>query len=134
MEQIVRVEKLLPDGTAEVKRIREDNCTGDCGLCSGCGEEASFAVYNDIGAQPGDRVVLHPDGKVARKTAAMLYTIPVVLLLIGYLLGEHFLEKGILFGLIGAVAGLWAVMMLDRKLTKENPITYHITGFAEEIA
>ncbi len=132
MEQIARVEKILPDGLAQVCRIREENCRGNCAFCGGCGEESGFPAYNDIAAKEGDRVILVPDAKVARKTAALLYTIPVILLLIGYLLGEHLLCKGGLFGILGAVAGLWIVMLLDRKMSKENPITYHITGFAEE--
>lgn len=130
MDQIAKVKKLLPDGTAEVVRLKEDNCSGNCGACGGCGEEKVFLAYNDIQAQPEDRVILQPDAKVARKTATMLYTIPVALLLAGYLLGEHFLSKGGLFGVLGAVVGLWAVLLMDKKMTKQNPVTYHITGFA----
>lgn len=133
MEQIARVKTVLPDGVAEVIRVPEENCHGHCAICSGCGGEETILAYNDLNAKPGDRVILEPDAKTARKTAAMLYTIPVILLLIGYLLGEHFLSKGGLFGVMGAVLGLWAVMLLDRKMTKKHPITYHITGFAEEI-
>lgn len=133
MEQIAKVKKLLPDGTAEVVRIREDNCSGNCAVCGGCGEDKTFLAYNDMKANIGDRVILQPDAKVARKTATMLYTIPVVLLLAGYLLGEHFLSKGGLFGVLGAVVGLWAVLLMDKKMAKKNPVTYHITGIAEEL-
>ena len=132
MEQIARVEKLLADGTAEIVRIREENCSGNCAVCGGCGEDKIFLAYNDIQAQIGDRVVIQPDGKVARKTATMLYTIPVALLLAGYLAGEHFLGKGGLFGVLGAVVGLWAVLLMDRKLSQKHPVTYHITGFAQQ--
>lgn len=134
MEQIAKIQNIFPDGTAEVIRLAEESCSGNCALCGGCEAPKPFTVQNDIGAKPGDRVVLQPDGKVARKTAAMLYTIPPALLLTGYLLGEHFLSKGGLFGILGAVIGLWLVMLLDRKMAKKHPITYHITGYAEETA
>lgn len=37
MEQTVRVKRLLPNSMAEVVRIRESACSGDCHKCSGCG-------------------------------------------------------------------------------------------------
>ena len=132
MEQIAEVQIVNPDGTAQVVRLQEESCHGNCAICGGSQTPEPFTVYNDIDAKVGDRVVLQPDGKVARKTALMLYTIPTSLLLAGYLAGEHFLSKGGLFGILGAVAGLWVVMLQDKKNTKKHPITYHITGFAED--
>ena len=132
MEQIAEVKTIDPDGIAHVIRLQDASCRGNCALCGGCQTSETIPAYNDIHAQPGDRVVLQPDGKVARKTAWMLYTIPTSLLLAGYLLGETLLSKGGLFGILGAVVGLWIVMLQDRKNTKKHPITYHITGFAED--
>lgn len=132
MEQIALVKAVFPDGTAEVIRLIEESCTGHCAMCGGCPEQEPFRVKNDLGAVPGDRVVLQPDAKAARKTAAMLYTIPVALLLTGYLLGEHFLARGGLFGTLGAVLGLALVLWLDRKMSKKHPLTYHITHLANE--
>ena len=37
MEQIVKVRRTNSDGTAQVIRIRESACSGDCHKCSGCG-------------------------------------------------------------------------------------------------
>lgn len=134
MEQIARVKQVLPDGKAQVVRIPEENCRGNCALCGGCGEETPFLVYNDIAAKENDRVILQPDGKAARKTAALLYTVPVILLLLGFLLGEHLFSKGMFCGLLGGVIGLWIVMLLDKAMTKQDPIVYHITGLAEDAA
>lgn len=131
MELIAQVQQTNLDGTAQIIRIPEESCSGNCSLCGGCGEAKPMVVQNTIGAKVGDRVILHADAKTARKTAIMLYTIPPALLLTGYLLGEHFLSKGGFFGVLGGVIGLWLVLMLDRKLTKKQPYTYEITGFAE---
>ena len=37
MEQLVRVKRTFDNGTAQVIRIRESACSGDCHKCSGCG-------------------------------------------------------------------------------------------------
>ncbi len=131
MELIVTVQQVFPDGTAEVIREKE-LCHGNCAHCGGCEEPEPFRVNNPMAAKPGDRVILHATSKAARKTALMLYTIPVALLLAGYLLGEHFLAKGGFFGILGGVVGLWLVLTLDKQISKRYPITYEITGIAEE--
>jgi hypothetical protein len=59
MEQLVKVKSASPDGTAEVLRIRESACSGDCHKCAGCGaakETIVFKADNPIDAQPGDLV------------------------------------------------------------------------------
>ena len=52
MEQSVRVKRLLPDGMAEVIRVRESACSGDCHKCSGCGaaqQNLLLTARNPIG-------------------------------------------------------------------------------------
>lgn len=132
MEQIALVQNVFPDGTAEVIRLPEESCSGNCALCGGCQEQKPFVVQNPAGAQQGDRVILEADPKVAKKTAAMLYTIPPVLLLAGYLLGEQLWHRGPLVGLACGAAGMWLVLWLDRNMTKKHPITYVITGLVSE--
>lgn len=128
MEQIAKVQTVFSDGTAEVIRLPEENCSGNCALCGGCQEQTPVLAKNLIGAQAGDMVILEPDAKVARKTAALFYTIPPILLLAGYLLGEHLWSRGALVGLACGVAGMWLVLLLDRKMSRKNPITYVISG------
>lgn len=135
MEQVALVQKIFPDGTAEVIRLPEESCAGNCAICGGCREQEPFVVQNPVGAQCGDRVILAADPKVAKKTAAMLYTVPTALLIAGYLVGEQLWGRGALVGLGCGVAGMWLVLRLDRKMTKKHPITYVITGlYSEETA
>ena len=131
MEQIAQIQKVFPDGTAEVIRLMEGNCSGNCTVCGGC-EPKPFLAHNPIDAKPGDRVHLEPDAKVSRIITTMLFTIPPVLLLAGYLLGEHLWSRGTLIGLTGGVLGLGLVMMQDKRLSKKYPITYTITALAKE--
>lgn len=132
MEQVARVLRVFADGTAEVIRTPEESCSGNCGACAGCQDQKPFVARNPVGAQVDDLVLLEPDAKASGKVLAMLCTIPTVLLLAGYLLGEHFLGKGPLVGLACGVLGIWLVLLLDRKMTAKNPITYVIVGKMKE--
>ena len=133
MEQTVRVRRLLPDGMAEVIRIRESACSGDCHKCSGCGaarQTMILTVPNSIGAQPGDLVVLESSSKVVLGAAAVLYLLPLTLFVAGYLLGEHLWQRGVLISLMSFLLGLVPVKLLDRHLMKKKRM-HTITGFAE---
>lgn len=133
MEQIVKVRRLLPDDMAEVIRIRESACSGDCHKCSGCGaakQTMLLTARNLIDAKPGDLVVLSSETKTVLKAAAVLYLVPLFLFLLGYLLGESLLEMGALLGIAGLLLGMAVVKIYDRALAKKD-IAYTITAFAE---
>ena len=132
MEQTVTVRRLLPDGMAEVIRVRESACSGDCHKCSGCGaaqQTMLLTARNPIGAKPGDIVVVNSETKAVLKAAAVLYLVPLVLFLAGYLLGESLWQAGVLPGIVGFLLGLFIVKIYDRALAKQD-IVYTITAFA----
>ena len=133
MEQTVLVKRVLEDGSAEVLRVRESACSGDCHKCSGCGSSQQTMVIraeNPIGARVGDWVVIEAKSGAVLKAAVMLYIVPLVLFIAGYLLGEHLWQSGILFALAGLLIGLVLVNLLDRHMTKKGS-AYTITGYAK---
>ena len=133
MEQTVLVKRVLEDGSAEVLRVRESACSGDCHKCSGCGSSQQTMVIraeNPIGARVGDWVVIEAKSGAVLKAAVMLYIVPLVLFIAGYLLGEHLWQSGILFALAGLLIGLVLVKLLDRHMTKKGSV-YTITGYAK---
>lgn len=133
MEQTVRVSCVLEDGTAEVIRVRESACSGDCHKCSGCGSSQQTMVIraeNTIGARVGDWVVIEAKSSAVLKAAAMLYLLPLALFIAGFLLGEHLWQRGILVSLAGLMLGLILVKLLDRNMTKKGNV-YTITGYAK---
>ena len=133
MEQTVLVKRVLEDGSAEVLRVRESACSGDCHKCSGCGSSQQTMVIcaeNPIGAKVGDWVVIEAKSGAVLKAAVMLYIVPLVLFIAGYLLGEHLWQSGILFALAGLLIGLVLVKLLDRHMTKKCS-AYTITGYAK---
>ena len=75
MEQLVKVRKVNPDGTAQVLCVRESACSGDCHKCSGCGaatETLLLTAKNPIGAKEGDLVVIESASGPVLAAAAML--------------------------------------------------------------
>ncbi len=131
MEQIVRVCRVLPNGMAEVVRIRESACSGDCHQCSGCGaarETVVLKAENPINAKVGETVKIRSGSSPVLKAAAVLYLLPLVLFLAGYILGENLWGRGILVSLIGFALGMVPLRLINRYLDKK--MTYTITELA----
>ncbi len=133
MEQTVKVQKIFDDGTAQVLRIRESACSGDCHKCGGCGaaeQKMLIKAKNPIGAKPGDLVIIETQTAAVLKAAVMLYILPVALFIAGYLAGESLWQNGIWLSLAGLLLGFVLVRLYDRYLTKKKT-SYTITGFAK---
>ncbi len=127
MEQTVKVCRVFPDGTAQVLRIRESACSGDCHKCSGCGaaqQALLLTAQNPIGAAEGDMVTVESATAPVLKAAAVLYLLPLVLFFGGYL------AFGALGGGIGFALGIAGVVVYDRRKAKKEKTVYTITGFA----
>ena len=130
MEQKVMVRKILPDGTAQVVLLRESACSGDCHKCSGCGaakETITFTAADPIGVKPGDVVNVKSDTAPVLRGAAVLYVLPLVLFLVGYLVTMS--GWG---GCAGFLLGIGAVIVYDRLVAKKEQIQYTITGYARK--
>lgn len=133
MEQNVIVCRLLPDGMAEVMRIRESACSGDCHKCSGCGaakQTMVFSAHNSIGAKPGDAVVVESDSGTVLKGAMLLYVLPLITFLVGYIVGENLWRHGILVSILGFILGLLPIKFYDRYLAKRGT-EYTIKAYAD---
>ena len=130
MEQKVKIRRVFPDGTAEVVHIRESACSGDCHKCSGCGaakESITLTARNAIGAGPGEVVIVKSDSAPVLRGAVVLYILPLVLFILGYLLTAS--GWG---GCLGFVIGIVAVIVYDRKVAKKEETVYTITGYAQK--
>ena len=132
MEQMVRVQKLHDDGTAQVVLIRQSACSGDCHKCSGCGaaeETVVFTAKNDVDAKPGDLVKVEAATGPVLGAAAMLYLLPLALFLAGYIAGVALWGTGIWLGLGALALSIVAVVAYDRLILSRRRIEYTITGF-----
>ena len=134
MEQIVKVRRLLPDGMAEVIRIRESACSGDCHKCAGCGASSQtmlFSAHNPIQAQPGDWVTVESDSATVLGGAVVLYVLPLITFLTGYILSQSLWGTGILMGILGFVLGLLPIKLYDRHLAKKGAV-YTIKSYVKQ--
>ena len=132
MEQPVRVRSVSDDGTAQVIRVRESACSGDCHKCSGCGAQQQtmlFEAVNAIGAKPGELVTVEAKSGPVLMAAAVLYMMPVALFFLGYLAGALLWNKGALAGGIAFALGIGLAALYDRKVAGKQKTVYTITGY-----
>lgn len=136
MEQLVKVKSVFPDGTAQVIRIRESACSGDCHKCSGCGaakETIAFTAENPVNAQPGDPVYVKTRSAPVLMGAAVVYLLPLLLFFLGYLLLDAMWGLGALGGGIAFVLGIMIVVLYDRLVARKQITVYTIVGYAHKI-
>lgn len=130
MTQIATVEKDLGGGYAEVSVPRKSACGHDCEECAGCGMTGAAIkarARNDIGAQPGDKVVVESSTKKIFGVVALVYVLPVVLFLLGYFLSEG-LAEGMRYAVAVAtfVVSFIPCVLYDRHARKKELLTYQI--------
>lgn len=131
MEQLVKVQRCNPDGTARVLHVRQSACSGDCHKCSGCGavqESLYLTANNPINAKPGDVVVMEAKTGPVLVAAAMLYMLPLLLFFAGCFLGTLW-NKMLLIGGIGFALGIVLAVLYDRLVAKKQQTVYTITGY-----
>ena len=130
MTQIATVEKDMGGGYAEVSVPRKSACGHDCEECAGCGMTGAAIkarARNDIGAQPGDKVVVESSTKKIFGVVALVYVLPVVLFLLGYFLSEG-LAEGMRYAIAVAtfVVSFIPCVLYDRHARKKELLTYQI--------
>ena len=130
MTQIATVEKDLGGGYAEVSVPRKSACGHDCEECAGCGMTGAAIkarARNDIGAQPGDKVVVESSTKKIFGVVALVYVLPVVLFLLGYFLSEG-LAEGARYAIAVAtfLVSFIPCVLYDRHARKKELLTYQI--------
>lgn len=130
MTQIATVEKDLGGGYAEVSVPRKSACGHDCEECAGCGMTGAAIkarARNDIGAQPGDKVVVESSTKKIFGVVALVYVLPVALFLMGYFLSEG-LAEGMRYAIAVAtfVVSFIPCVLYDRHARKKELLTYQI--------
>ena len=131
MTQIATVESLLAGDYALISVPRKSACGHDCEECAGCGVTGAAVrarAANPIGAQPGQKVVVESDTQKMLGIVAMVYLIPVVLFLAGYL-GTMLLVAPSVAGIaggIGFMAGILIAVAYDRHLRRQGGLRFTI--------
>lgn len=131
MQQRVKILSCTEDGVAQVACLRKSACSGDCHKCSGCGaveQTMVFTARNLIGAKPGELVIVESETGPVLKAAAVLYLMPLVLFIVGYLVGMQW-GLGGLIGALAFVLSILLVVLYDRLVMKKKNTDYTIIGY-----
>ena len=131
MTQDAVVTKLLPNNMAEVAVARSTACGGNCGHCESCvfQSEIKTPARNRIGAKPGEKVVIASKSSTVFRAAALVYVLPLLLFLLGYVLaalagaGEGL---RIVFSFLGLVLGGAVIVLSQRLKRNKNSIEFDI--------
>lgn len=82
----------IDSGAAWVKTVKSGDCKGCSarGACHSLGgsDDAQVKAINEAGARVGDRIVLSFETSSLLKATFLLYVFPILLLLIGALMGQ----------------------------------------------
>ncbi|MBQ6115966.1 MAG: SoxR reducing system RseC family protein [Oscillospiraceae bacterium] len=130
MTQIATVEEILDHGYARISVPRKSACGHDCEECAGCGVSGASVrarARNDVGAQPGQKVVVESSTRKLLGVVAIVYLLPVVFFLLGYFLSAGLSETVRYLIAIGA-AGLSFIpsVIYDRYARRHESLTYTI--------
>ena len=122
------VTKLMPHNTAEVAVTRLTACGGNCGSCESCvyDNEVRAVANNPLGAKPGQRVVIESRSSKVYGAVMLVYIMPIVLFLAGYLVAMAFgAPEGVCIAVSFAALIVSAVILvLSQK--KKNEIIFNI--------
>jgi len=132
MTQIATVERIVDAHHAIISVPRKSACGHDCEECAGCGVSGAAVkakALNPIGAIPGQKVVVESSTKKMLGIVAFVYTIPVVLFVLGYLLMAFTttsvpLQYGV--AIAGFLIGVAAAILYDRKIKRQGGLTFNI--------
>lgn len=124
MNQQGYIIEIVDDITAKLKLKRHSACAS-CGKCATTSEEKDIIVEvdNSIGAKIGDRVEVNMETINVLKAAFIVYTIPLIALLIG-IIGTFYGLKAVNFNgnieIISAIVGLIFTIIVFLILKKND--------------
>ena len=117
MTQIATVERILDADHAEISVPRKSACGHDCEECAGCG------------ARPGQKVVVESSTQKMLRIVVLVYLIPVVLFLAGYLAAMALTASVAIqytAAAAGFVLGIVFAILYDRKLRAQGGLSFTI--------
>ena len=142
MVQNAIVKRIVQPGVAEVSLLRQMECGLHCdGACAGCSQkpkEEILALASDPqgGAKPGDWVEVEPASGSAIGFALLVFFLPCVFLLGGYLIGRLLgLGDGGSIGMAaaGLVLGFVPAVLINRTITRRKTPEFTVLGYLHSV-
>ena len=136
MTQTAQVKRIVGDNMAEVAVTRQGACSHNCAECGGCATSIMPTVTamaeNRVGAREGDMVLIETPSEKLLGVAALVYLIPMIFLIAGYLVAQSLgFTSGfcILFGVAAFAVSIGLVFFLDRYVKEHRTFQFNIIGF-----
>ena len=134
MNQSAIVKKEIREGLAEVSLLRQVECGLSCGgNCASCMQKPQGEILalasNPIGARPGQKVVVESSTKNMLRIVVLVYLIPVVLFLAGYVIMSLLTDSvaaQYAVAAAGFAAGIVFAIFYDRRLRARGGLTFNI--------
>ncbi len=119
-----------PYGDVELTIVRQTACghsCDGCGRCAGKAPDLVIRASSDIPVELGDTVEVYSDNNKVLGAAVVVYGLPVVLFLLGYLM-TFFLPELWRYACGGAgfLLGLACAALCDRVVKKRAGVTYRV--------
>lgn len=136
MTQDAIVTRILDKDRAEIVVTRGTACGANCGNCESCmfDSQVKADARNLINARPGQKVIISSKSSRVYSAAILVYVVPMVLLVLGYVLAYNLgTSEGIciLASFIGLVMGAVIIVLNHKSWKEKNPITFDIIKFAD---
>ena len=129
MKQIATVVRVVAPDRVEVAVARQSACGHDCENCGGCaahGNSITVTAVSRISVAAGDKVEIYSDNRVLA-FAVLVYLVPILLFLMGYILPTDISETmRLICGGGGFALGIAAAVLCDRLVRSRNAVTYQI--------
>lgn len=138
MVQNAIVKKVVKEGVVEVSLMRQLECGLHCdGACSGCTQKPTdelLALASDeLGTKPGDVVEVEPASGRNISTSLVVFLIPCVALVLGYLFGQSVLHlgEGAALGTaaLGLVLGFVPAFLMNRAIANSDAPEFRVLKY-----
>lgn len=135
MTQNAVITQRISENVVEVSLKRQLACGSGCPSCKGCvsmpTQEIFALAQDDVGVELGDWVELETNAGNSIAISMMVYFLPCVTMLLGYILGRNLgLGEGLslLPAFFGVFVGFLPAIRLDRHIRKKNTPEFTISG------
>ena len=138
MDQIGYITSINGD-IAEISIKRSSSCGDKCGSCKGgCSVQGmSVKTKNTLGAKVGDYVEIRTQTSIVLKSAFLVYVLPLIMLIMGVLIGVTIFEKlgyvnyeslGFILGLVFLGLSYVVLKSMDKRFKDKNKIDFEIVN------
>ena len=123
----------VANGTVQIHFLRGSACA-HCGACLTVGEsEMEISLPNTLGAKEGDRVAVDLSPKRVVQASLLAYAVPLLLLIVGVLVGSKYADwAGLALGIFACGIGYLILRIVEKKSAKSRRFQPRMTRILDD--